>query len=122
MCSGDGACSPGGIGRSRGLPSASPALTRARVVHRCRMPTPSHPHERVGHGEAHCRATTSGCNSAAPAAVGVRDWVVVQEPALVGEDDGLDAVAKAELGEDVRDVRLDGRLADEELLTDLGIR
>jgi hypothetical protein len=63
---------------------------------------------------------SSGCDLA-PAAVAARDWIVVQEPALVGQNDGLDAVAKAELGEDVRDVRLDRCLADEELLTDLGI-
>jgi hypothetical protein len=43
----------------------------------------------------------------------------LEEPRLVCEYDGLDAVAEAELGEDVRDVRLDGRLADVELLTDL---
>ena len=42
---------------------------------------------------------------------------MVDEPALVGEDDGLDAVAKDELGEDVRDVRLTVCLADEELVT-----
>jgi hypothetical protein len=33
----------------------------------------------------------------------------------------LDAVAEAELLEDVRDVRLDGCLADVKLLADLGI-
>jgi hypothetical protein len=41
------------------------------------------------------------------------------EPGLVGEHHRLDAVAEAELLEDVRDVCLDGRLADVELLTDL---
>src|SRR6185437_13722098 len=40
---------------------------------------------------------------------------------LVGEDDGLDAVAQAELGEQVTDVGLDGRLADEEVLGDLQV-
>ena len=42
-----------------------------------------------------------------------------EEPRLVCEYDGLDAVAEAELLEDVRDVRLDSRLADVELLTNL---
>ena len=42
-------------------------------------------------------------------------------PGLVGEHDRLDAVAEVELLEDVRDVRLHGRLADEELLPDLGV-
>ena len=41
---------------------------------------------------------------------------VLEEPGLVGEHDRLDAVAEVELLEDVRDVRLDGRVADEELL------
>ena len=53
-------------------------------------------------------ATSGWLCSVARTAVAARDWVVVDEPALVGEDDGLDAVAKDELGEDVRDVRLDG--------------
>ena len=48
--------------------------------------------------------------------------VRVDEPGLVGEHDRLDAVAQVELLEDVRDVRLDGRLADVELLADLGVR
>ena len=43
----------------------------------------------------------------------------LEEPRLVCEYDGLDAVAEAELLEDVRDVRLDRRLADVELSTDL---
>jgi hydrogenase maturation protein HypF len=46
----------------------------------------------------------------------------VEEPGLVGEHDRLHAVAEAELGEDVRDVRLHGRLADEELAADLVVR
>src|SRR6185312_14424146 len=41
------------------------------------------------------------------------------EPGLVYEYHRLHAVAEAELGEDVRDVGLYGRLADVELLTDL---
>jgi hypothetical protein len=46
----------------------------------------------------------------------------LEDPGLVGEHDGLDAVAKIQLLEDVRDVRLDGGLADEELFSDLGVR
>src|SRR5213078_1911857 len=34
---------------------------------------------------------------------------------FVGVDDGVDAVADVELAQDVRDVRLDGALADDEL-------
>ena len=43
------------------------------------------------------------------------------EPGLVCEHDGLDAVAEAEFLEDVRDVCLDGRLADVELCADLRV-
>src|SRR3954452_23138223 len=46
----------------------------------------------------------------------------VEEPALVGEDDGLHAVAEVQLLQDVGDVRLDRRLADVELLADLRVR
>ena len=46
----------------------------------------------------------------------------LDEARLVREDDGLDAVAEPELPEDARDMRLHGRLADEELLGDLGVR
>lgn len=35
-------------------------------------------------------------------------WARGDEPTLVGEDDSLQAVAQGELGEDVRDVSLDG--------------
>src|SRR5262245_2717760 len=45
--------------------------------------------------------------------------VSLDEAGLVGEHDGLDPVAEAELLEDVGDVGLDGCLADEELLPDL---
>src|ERR1051326_451607 len=41
---------------------------------------------------------------------------------LVREDDRLHSVAEPELHQHVRDVRLDRRLADEELLRDLGVR
>jgi hypothetical protein len=44
----------------------------------------------------------------------------LDEPALVGEDHELGAVAQAELGEDARQVRLDGRRSDEQALGDLG--
>src|SRR5215475_9836813 len=46
----------------------------------------------------------------------------VEEPCFVCEHDRLDAVAQIELLEDVRDVRLHGRVADVELLADLGVR
>src|SRR5436190_5371805 len=48
--------------------------------------------------------------------------IFLEESSLVGEDDGLDAVAELELLEDVRDVRLDGGVADVELLGDLAVR
>jgi len=44
---------------------------------------------------------------------------ILEEPGLVCEDDRLDAVAEAEFLQDVRDVRLDSRLADVELPPDL---
>ena len=43
------------------------------------------------------------------------------EPALVGVDHGLHAVAQAELAEQVGDVGLDRRLGDDERLGDLGV-
>ena len=46
---------------------------------------------------------------------------MVDHARLKSEDDRLHAVAEAELLEDVRDVRLDGGLADVELLADLGV-
>jgi len=55
--------------------------------------------------------------AAEPAAVIPRK----DEPRLVGEDHGLDAVAQLELGQAVGDVGLDGGLADEQLSRDLGI-
>src|SRR5829696_4179484 len=45
----------------------------------------------------------------------------LEEPGLVGEYDRLNAVAKAELLEDVGDVGLHRCLADVELLADLGV-
>lgn len=44
------------------------------------------------------------------------------EPGLVCVDDGLDAVADVELLEDVRDVGLDRRLAEDERCGDFGVR
>jgi hypothetical protein len=49
-----------------------------------------------------------------PLSVLLRISAFLEEPGLVCEYDGLDAVAEAELLEDVRDVCLDGRLADVE--------
>src|SRR5690606_34525915 len=48
--------------------------------------------------------------------------VRLDEPRVVGRDDRLHAVSCAELGEDAPDVRLDGRLPDEQLARDLGVR
>src|SRR5215211_8234880 len=45
----------------------------------------------------------------------------LNEAGLVGEDDGLDAVAEAEFLQEARDMCLDGRVADDELLGDLGV-
>ena len=45
----------------------------------------------------------------------------LDETGLVGEHDGLDAVAEVELGEDPVDVCLDGGRLDDELLGDLGV-
>src|SRR5215207_3584941 len=55
-----------------------------------------------------------------PTARGLRSGAV-REPGLVGEHDGLDAVAQAELGQQPRDVRLDRRFLDGEQLGDLGV-
>jgi hypothetical protein len=55
-------------------------------------------------------------------AIAWRPRVSVEEPRLVREHHGLDAVTKVELLEDVRDVGLDGRVADVELAADLGVR
>ncbi len=43
-----------------------------------------------------------------------RGGAALEDSGLVGEYDRLDAVPEAELGQDVRDVGLDGRLADVE--------
>jgi hypothetical protein len=51
-----------------------------------------------------------------PCARGAR----LDQAALVGEHDGLDAIPHAELGEDPGDVRLHRRLAEKELVTEVG--
>src|SRR4030095_12805860 len=43
------------------------------------------------------------------------------QPGLVGQDDGLNAVAEVQLAEDARDVALDRRLAEEQALGELGV-
>ena len=51
-----------------------------------------------------------------------RRVVLLEEPRLVGEHDRLYAVAQVELLKDMRDVGLDGGLADVELVPDLRVR
>jgi hypothetical protein len=48
--------------------------------------------------------------------------VLLEEPRLVREHDRLRAVTEVEFLKDVRDVRLDGGLADGELVSDLRVR
>ena len=55
-------------------------------------------------------------------AIAWRPRATVKEPRLVREHDCLDAVTEVELLEDVRDVCLDGRVADVELSADLNVR
>jgi hypothetical protein len=45
----------------------------------------------------------------------------LDDAGLVGQDDGLDPVAQAELGEQVADVGFHGGVADEEVGGDLGV-
>jgi hypothetical protein len=54
-------------------------------------------------------------------AIACRFRVGCKEARLVGEHDRLYAVSEVELLEDVRDVRLDRRVADVELLADLRV-
>ena len=67
-----------------------------------------------------------GCSSGGPGAS--QPWVSSRvrpgshEPALVREDDELDAVAGAELGQEAPDVRLHRRLGHEQRRADLGVR
>ena len=53
---------------------------------------------------------------------GLRRRVCFEQARLVGEHDCLDSVAEAELLENVRDVRLDRRLADVEVFRNLPVR
>src|SRR5205823_4671202 len=55
-------------------------------------------------------------------AIAWRSRVGVEKSRLVREHDCLDAVTEVEFLEDVRDVCLDGRVADVELLSDLDVR
>src|SRR6266508_1408879 len=55
-------------------------------------------------------------------AIAWRSRVSVEKPRLVGKHHRLDAVAEVELLEYVGDVRLDGRVADVELASDLRVR
>jgi len=63
-----------------------------------------------------------GVRGGALVAMAWRPRVSLEKPRLVREHHGLDAVAKVELLQDVRDMRLDGRVADVELAADLGVR
>ena len=55
-------------------------------------------------------------------APGLLGQVLLEDPRLVREHDRLYAIAQVELLKDVRDVRLDGGLADVELVPDLCVR
>ena len=79
------------------VPAARPAGSTPRPVYSRRRAAP-----------ADCRKGTTRRSRG-------RRVGVLEEPAPVGEHDRLHAVAQIELLEDVRDVRLHGRLADEEL-------
>src|SRR5438270_12318043 len=68
------------------------------------------------------RAVPGRSASRALVASARRPHVSVEESRLVREHDCLDAVAEVELLEDVRDVCLDGGVADVELSADLGAR
>ena len=47
---------------------------------------------------------------------------ILYEMVFVGEHDGLDAVARIDFRQDMRDMRFHGRQADEQLVRDLLIR
>ena len=87
---------------------------------------------RVGDGHQQLEALTCtltrmrlppGGRMPAPRSVLPRSWVAARsdDAGLVGVDDGLDAVSKAELGEDARDVALDGGVTEIELRGNLGV-
>src|SRR5262245_15952227 len=65
------------------------------------------------------RAARAYYGASSPTGLGLAG---LDDPGLVGEDDCLHAVTQLELGQDVRDVGLHGRLAEEELAGDLGVR
>src|SRR3954471_3644812 len=65
---------------------------------------------------------TSARTNGAPRALKLGARVGYEDTGPIGEHDCLDAVAQVELLEDVGDVRLDRRVADEEALADLGVR
>ena len=102
-----------------------PALLHHRLGHLVNSGSPAIPfpeqrpdrHERgivhIGRGALR-EALRDGLSSAL-----LRVGAFLEEPGLVYEHNRLHTVAEAELLEDVRDVCLDGRLADVELLTDL---
>src|SRR3712207_2958846 len=66
-------------------------------------------------------ASCAGTAASSPVLRG-EDALRADEPGLVGDDDGLDAVAEPELAQDARDVRLDRRLAEDEALGELRVR
>ena len=89
--------------------------SRPRVHHRQRLPD-----GRRSHRVLLLRAARPALNRPRPCTpdetrTSLPPRVQVDESSLVREHDRLYAVAKVELLEDVRDVRLDGRLADVEL-------
>src|SRR4051794_34250843 len=67
---------------------------------------------------------TESAGAPAARAPGAGSWpgVFRNEPRLVGENHGLHAISQAELGQHVRDVRLDRVLAEHEPGGDLGVR
>src|SRR5687767_8355942 len=96
----------GGVAALESLASSRRRSARARD-----RPTEStrgalNPLPRVEAGAASCGLTGAG----------------LDEARLVGEHDGLDAVAQVELVEDARNVRLHRRRLDNELAGDLGVR
>src|SRR5689334_12510672 len=111
---GSTASGAGAGGRAqRPLLSAAPAAQRSA---RCSAQRPLLSAARAAQRSTRCSA------SGTLVAMAWRPPVSLDKPRLVREHHGLDAVAKVELLQDVRDVRLDGRVADVELTADLGVR
>src|SRR5687768_7430365 len=91
----------------------------ARAVRRGRRPPRFDQASRVGSGR---RRNVDLAGAQLPVvAWRVAPHVGVKEVRLVSQHDRLDAVTEAQLLEDVRDVRLDRRVADVELLADLRV-